>query len=321
MRLSLNKLLLLVILIALSSGTFLHINSILTLKAKDYEAEAETLLSILGKANESLIEIFERLETKGVIVPEQAITEYHVGLSLADTAISLLTSGNISEANQKIIEAMQKFKDTLRIIYNAIEESLTKVEVDMERIARLKDSISRSFKYVLRLENLAMKANADGFNTTALESKIEDARTFLSDALVNFDRGDIENASSNLVQAEAILDQLMEHLRKLVYNIKVNRIKILFVETENRLIALEERVVSLSNELSPEAKNASLAALNEAEKSLMKAKDLMNKRMINETVSELLNVREKEEEAIEALQSANVTSSNFSMSLKETEEP
>ena len=318
MRLSLNKLLLLVVLIALSSGTFLHINSILTLKAKDYEAE--TLLSILGKANESLIEIFERLETKGVVVPEQAITEYHVGLSLADTAISLLASGNISEANQKIIEAMQKFKDTLRIIYNAIEEPLTKVEVDIERIARLKDSISRSFKYVLRLENLAMKANADGFNTTALESKIEDARTFLSDALVNFDRGDIENASSNLVQAEAILDQLMEHLRKLVYNIKVNRIKILFVETENRLIALEERVVSLSNELSPEAKNASLAALNEAEKSLMKAKDLMNKRMINETVSELLNVREKEEEAIEALQSANVTSSNFSMSLKETEE-
>ena len=319
MRLSLNKLLLLVVLIALSSGTFLHINSILTLKAKDYEAE--TLLSILGKANESLIEIFERLETKGVVVPEQAITEYHVGLSLADTAISLLASGNISEANQKIIEAMQKFKDTLKIIYNTIKEPLTKVEVDMERIGRLEDSISRSFKYVLRLENLTVKANADGFNTTALESKIEDARTFLSDALVSLDLADIENASNNLVQAEALLDQLMEHLRKLVYNIKVNRIENFFVETENRLIALEERVVSLSNELSPEAKNASLAALNEAEKSLMKAKDLMNKRMINETVSELLNVREKEEEAIEALQSANVTSSNFSMSLKETEEP
>jgi len=318
-RLSLNKLLLLVVLIALSSGTFLHINSILTLKAKDYEAE--TLLSILGKANESLIEIFERLETKGVVVPEQAITEYHVGLSLADTAISLLASGNISEANQKIIEAMQKFKDTLKIIYNTIKEPLTKVEVDMERIGRLEDSISRSFKYVLRLENLTVKANADGFNTTALESKIEDARTFLSDALVSLDLADIENASNNLVQAEALLDQLMEHLRKLVYNIKVNRIENFFVETENRLIALEERVVSLSNELSPEAKNASLAALNEAEKSLMKAKDLMNKRMINETVSELLNVREKEEEAIEALQSANVTSSNFSMSLKETEEP
>jgi len=298
-RLSLNKLLLLVVLIALSSGTFLHINSILTLKAKDYEAE--TLLSILG--------------------PEQAITEYHVGLSLADTAISLLASGNISEANQKIIEAMQKFKDTLKIIYNTIKEPLTKVEVDMERIGRLEDSISRSFKYVLRLENLTVKANADGFNTTALESKIEDARTFLSDALVSLDLADIENASNNLVQAEALLDQLMEHLRKLVYNIKVNRIENFFVETENRLIALEERVVSLSNELSPEAKNASLAALNEAEKSLMKAKDLMNKRMINETVSELLNVREKEEEAIEALQSANVTSSNFSMSLKETEEP
>lgn len=321
MRLSLNKLLLLVVLIVLSSGTFLHINSILTLKAKDYEAEAETLLSILGKANESLIEIFERLDTKGVVVPEQAITEYHVGLSLADTATSLLTSGNISEANQKIIEAMQKFKDTLKIIYNTIDEPLTEVEVDTERITRLKDSINRSFEYVFWLKNLAIKANADGFNTTTLEGKIEDARTFLSDALVSLDRGDIENASNNLVQAEALLDRLMEHLRKLVYNIKVNRIENFFVETENRLIALEEKVISLSNELSPEAKNASLTALNEAENSLMKAKNLMDRRMINETVSELLNVREKEEEAIEALQSANVTSSNFSMSLKETKEP
>jgi len=292
-------------LIALTlSAVILSSTTAATQGATDLKAQADSLFTILEKANVTVTEVFRQLEAKDIAVPQASIEQRDQALFLADEAKSLIQAGNYSEANSKIIQALQNFKEALRIIYTTIPEQPTETETALERIAQLNSSISRYQEQLQRIENLTRFA-AVGYNTTALETKIQTVKALLDSASSNIEQKHFGAALNNLAEAKTLIDNLVDALNNIAANLKIQRLQTYIAQTEVRLTAIKETAISLSN-------TASLAALNAAETSLANAKDYLEKQQINETLSELANARASEEEAVEYLKpvasSLNVTS-------------
>jgi DNA repair exonuclease SbcCD ATPase subunit len=268
--------------------------------------KTEDLFSLLQKANVTVVEILRQLEADGKTTPQASLTEYNQALILTDEAKSLIQAGNYSEAESKIIQALQKLKETLKIVYTTIPEQPTETESALERTAQLKSSINRYYEQLQRIENLTRFAAAVGYNTTALETKIQTAKTLLDKASSNIDKKHFEAASVNLADAKALIDNLVNALNNIAANLKIQRLQTYIAQTEVRLATIKETAISLSN-------TASLTALNYAETSLNNAKEYLEKQQINETLSELANSRASEEEAVAYLKpaasSSNLTSS------------
>ena len=136
-----------------------------------------------------------------------------------------------------------------------------------------------------------------------MEMTIEETKRILEEATNKLDAGDLDGAANDVNLARALVLQLKEQLRRLIENMKADRIQAYMTETEKRILNLKEEVYSLSNQLPTQIKDASLAALNEAEDSIKNAKGLLEKEMINESINELSKAKEKEEEAITLISS------------------
>jgi hypothetical protein len=157
-----------------------------------------------------------------------------------------------------------------------------------------------------RIENLTRFAAAAGYNTTALEAKIQTGKALLDNASSNIAQNRFEAASVNLADAKTLIDSLVNALNNIAANLKIQRLQTYIAQTEVRLTAIKETAISLSN-------TASLTAVNNAETSLNNAKEYLEKQQINETLTELANSRASEEEAVAYLKpaasSSNLTSS------------
>jgi cytochrome c556 len=269
--------------------------------------KTEDLFSLLQKANATVAEIFRQLEAYGKTIPQASLNEYNQALLFAEESKSLLQAGSYSEAESKIIQALQKFKNALRIAYTTIPEQPTETETALERTVQLKSSVNRYYEQLQRIENLTRFAAAVGYNTTALEAKIQTVKALLDNASSNIDQKRFEAASVNIADAKALIDSLVNALNSIATDLKIQRLQTYIAQTEVRLAAIKETAISLSN-------TASLTALNNAETSLDNAKEYLEKQQINETLSELANSRASEEEAVEYLKptasSSNLTSSS-----------
>jgi len=269
--------------------------------------KTEDLFELLQKANVTVVEIFRQLEADDKTIPQASLNEYNQALILAEESRSLLQSGNYSEAENKIIQALQKFKEALRIVYTTIPEQPTETETALERTAQLKSSINRYSEQLQRIENLTRFAATVGYNTTALETNIQTVKALLESASSNIAQKRFEAASVNLADAKALIDRLVNALNNIAANLKIQRLQTYIAQTEVRLAAIKETAISLSS-------TASLAALDNAETSLNNAKEYLEKQQINETLSELANSRASEEEAVEYLKptasSSSLTSSS-----------
>jgi tetratricopeptide (TPR) repeat protein len=265
--------------------------------------KTQNLFSLFQKANSTVAEIFRQFKTDGKTIPQASLNEYDQALVLAEESKSLLQAGNYSQADSKIVQALQKLKEALRIVYTAIPEQPTETEISFERTVQLKSSINRYYEQLQRIENLTRFAAAVGYNTTALEAKIQTIKSLLDRASNNIDQKRFEAASDNLAEAKTFIDRLVDALNNIAANLKIQRLETYIAQTEVRLDEIRETAISLSND-------ASLIALNNAETSLDNAKEYLEKQRINETLSELANSKESEEEAVEYLKPA-ASSSNF----------
>ncbi len=268
--------------------------------------KTEDLFLLLQKANATVVEIFHRLEADTKTIPQESLNEYNQALALAEESRNLLQAGNYSEANSKIIQALQKFKEALRIVYTTIPEQPTETETNLERAARLQSSINRYSEQLQRIENLTRFAATVGYNTTAIDAKIQTIKSLLDSALSNVNQKRFEVALNNLTEAKTLIEGLVDALNNIATNLKIQRLQTYIAQTEVRLAAIKETAISLSN-------IASLEAVTNAETSLNNAKEYLEKQQINETLTELANSRANEEEAVEYLKpataSSNLTSS------------
>ncbi len=272
----------------------------------DAKDKTEKLFSLLQKANVTMVEIFRQLRADAKTIPQASLTEYNQALTLTSEAESLMQAGNYSEAESKIIQALQKLKKALSIIYTTVPEQPTETELAFETAAQLKSSIDRYSEQLQRIENLTCFATAAGFNTTTLENQIQTIKALLDNAASNTAQKRFEAASVNLAEAKVLIEKLVNALTDIAVNLKIQRLQTYIAQTEVRLATIKETATSLSN-------IASLTALNNAETSLNTAKEYLEKQKINETLSELANSRASEEEAVAYLKpvtsSSNLTSS------------
>ncbi|MBM4400639.1 MAG: hypothetical protein FJ045_01675 [Crenarchaeota archaeon] len=268
--------------------------------------KTDDLFLLLQKANVTVVEIFRQLEANDKTIPQASLNEYNQALLLAEESRSLLQAGNYSEASNRVVQALQKLKEALKIVYTTIPEQPTETETALERAAQLKSSINRYYEQLQRIENLTRFAASVGYNTTALETNIQTIKSLLGRASSNIAQKRFEAASVNLADAKALIDRLVNALNNIAVNLKIQRLQTYISQTEVRLATIKETAISLSN-------TASLDAVNSAETSLNNAKEYLEKQQINETLSELANSRASEEEAVAYLKpaesSSNLTSS------------
>jgi hypothetical protein len=256
--------------------------------------KTKDLILLFQNANATVLNIFHQLEADGEILPRASLAEYDQALVLAGESDSLLKAGKYSEADEKIVQALQKLKEALTIVYATIPEQPTEIEISLERTVQLKSSINRYYEQLERIENLTRLADSVGYNTTTLEENIQNIKELLDRALNNIEQKHFEAASENLVYAKNLSDLLLNSVNNFAVELKIQRIATYINMTQERLEAIRETAETLSNE-------SSLAAVENAETSLDNAKVYLEEQRINETLSELADSKASEDEAVEYL--------------------
>jgi hypothetical protein len=255
--------------------------------------KTEDLFALFQKANTTVTEIFRQFQADGKTIPQTSLNQYHQALLLAEESQSLFQDGNYSEADTKIVEALQNLKEALHTVYTAFPEQ--NPETSLEKAAELKSSIARYREQLQQTENMTRVAASAGYNTTTLEASIQDIKNLLETATSNVDANRFEEASDNLAEAKNLSVTLINTVNKLAIDLKTQRLQTYINQTETRLETIREKAELTSN-------TASLAALDNAETSLDNAKAYLESQRINETLSALANSRASEEEAIEYLE-------------------
>jgi len=256
--------------------------------------KTQELFSLFQNANATVSKIFRQLEADGETLPQASLVEYNQALILARESESLSIAGKYSEADEKIIQALQKLKEALRIVYATIPEQPTETEISLERTVQLKSSIKRYYEQLQLIENLTRLADYVGYNTTSLEEKIQNIKILLDMALNNVEQRRFEAASENLANAKDLSDLILNSVNNFAVELKIQRIATYINKTQERLEAIRETAEALSND-------ASLAAVDNAETSLDNAKVYLEEQRINETLSELADSKASEDEAVEYL--------------------
>ena len=171
-----------VLLALVLSITFLVLSPTMAQSNTSHQQKAETLLTILGNNNTTIVEAFRNLDAQNITAPGTAETAYNEGLMHAQEALRFMNEENYSEANIEAVEAMQKFGETLKILDSASPVEPTETEVAAGDIISLKANITRATEYAGRLENLTVRAKAKGYNTTAVERKLSEVKQHLQNA-------------------------------------------------------------------------------------------------------------------------------------------
>jgi len=256
--------------------------------------KTQDLFSLFQNANSTVSKVFRQLKADGETVPQASLDEYNQALVLAEESESLSQAGNYSEADEKIVQALQKLKEALRIVYATLPEQPTETEISLERTVQLKSSINRYYEQLQRIENLTRLAASVGYNTTTLEDKIQNIKALLDRASNNIEQKRFEAASENLADAKNLSDRILSSVNNFAADLKIQRIATYINKTQERLDTIRETAEALSNE-------ASLAAVDNAETSLANAKEYLEEQRINETLSELADSKVSEDEAVEYL--------------------
>jgi hypothetical protein len=280
-------------LIVLSISAFLLASSQASLQQTQAE-KTQDLFALFQNANATVTQVFNQLEADRETVPQASFAAYNQALVLAGESESLAEAGSFSKANIKIVEALQKLKEALRIVYVTVPEHPTETEVNLERSAQLLSSISRYSEQLQRIENLTRLAASVGYNTTRLEEKIQTLKNLLETAASSVEQQQFELASEKLVEAKILGYRILEAVDNLAADLKIQRIGIYINRTQQRLEAIREIAEATSNE-------ASLAAVDNAEASLDNAKEYLDEQWINETLSELADSKASEDQAVEYL--------------------
>ena len=255
------------------------------------------LFSLIQNANAIVTEAYTRLEANATAIPQDSLTAYNQAIVLAGEAESQLQAGNTSEADTLAIQALQKFKEALRILYDTIPEQPTEAQVTYGKTVAVQSAINRCSEQIQRLENLTAIAKSTGYNTTSLEARIEIANALLANASRSLNQQDFDAASNATAEAKQLVENLLSHVDDFAATLKIQRLDSYVTQTEARLATLRTEATATQN-------TASLSALNSADASLSTAKEYLAKQQLNETLTALANAKESEEKAASYLNPA-----------------
>jgi len=263
--------------------------------------KAYALFKLFENANSTSVDLFNQLKTAAIAIPQASLTQYTEAQNLANEGRNLYQAGNYMEASNKVIQALQKLEENMKTIYETTNVQQTQTEIDIERTRTMNSSITRFREQLRHMENLTLAAQQAGFNVSSLTIKIETSELLLKEALCDLIQKEYVAAENSLNKAKVIISDLTDSLSNLSTDLRTQRLEAYISETEQRLNVIKAEATSTAN-------TASLIAVNQAETSLNKAKTYLEQSLVNASVTELLNSKESENQAIAALQPATTQS-------------
>ena len=278
-------------LITLSTTLFAYTKAYLE-DGNDAKNKTEDLISLFQKAQTNVAEIFAKFETDTQKVPQESLDHYNYAILLAEDSKNLLENGRYSDANNKVIQALQELKEALQILYTT---SPSVPQTDLEKAAEMINSLNRYNEQIQRIEDLTSLLAAHGFETSELQADISRIKSLFDEALANIEQKHFDAASSNIAVVEGLFNKLLILVSQFATDLNIERLQTYIIQSETRLDSIRE-------EAEVQLNTASLAALDEAQTSLDTAKDFLQNQKLNETVNELVNSKESEEQALEYLQ-------------------
>lgn len=295
-----------VLLTLVLSITVTVFNPALALTNDNQKQKAESLLTILSNSNITIVAAFSRLDVHNIAVPQTAETAYTEALAHAEEAASLMNQEKYDEASGEAVKAMQKFEEALRILESTSPVEPTETEVTAEEIIGLKTNITRTIEYTERLENLTEKAATSGYNTTAIENRLSEIKQHLENATRQLSAMNLEGAAEELCTAKTLLKNLKESLEGLTNRVKASNTEKYLEAAEIRVSATKANITASAN-LTTEAKEDAITALNNSEKNLENARDLIEKDNVDDAIEELEEAKKWEEESSRAAASVAAT--------------
>jgi hypothetical protein len=206
---------------------------------------------------------------------------------------------------------LRRFKEAFSVAYNDLQDASVPTESVIEMNRRLNNTITRGFHYLNYIENLVRVLEAKGFDTAVAHEKIRLTKMLLNKALVELHRHKFNSVFETLLIVKNILTNLMKQFETISLDLKISKLETYIENTDERLDTIKAQILSPSSGLSSETKNASLAAVQDAENSLNDAKDFLEAQMVDEVINELVQSKESEEEALRII---NIQTSAANMS-------
>ena len=303
---TLTKLLVIFIILAITSSVLiLTSRSTLIPQNVIVSNKAETLFYLLEESNNTVVTIFHQLEEDGITLPQESIIEYEKANVLAAESQILVNSGNYSNAEISIIQALDKLKDALRIAYESIQDQPVQPATSIEKYVRIQSSIKRYSELIEQIQNQTILVSLSGFNTTSLRDKIQTVISLLNSATINLDQSRFEAALRNIDEAKSLSDSIIVMFRDFAINLKTMRLETYIVNTEKRLILIRQTTSSLSAAYPAATIDASNLELDKAENSLSSAKSFLENNQINDTLNELVKSKISEDQAVSYLRPDN----------------
>ena len=278
------------------------LNPILAETTDQQKQKAETLLGILENSNTSITLEFSRFDAQNISVPQSAETVYAEGVMHAQQASSFMNQKQFSEACVEAVEATQKFEETLQLLQAVSPVEPTQTQLTAEAAISLKANITRAVQYLERLENLTAKASAAGYNTAAVQKRIEEVKLHLRNATQKLRALHLEAASEEFYIAKTLLDDLKQLFVRLTNLVTTSNTEQYLQEAEVRVSAARENITS-SATLTPEAKEDAINALNNSEVSLANAKDRIADSNVDDAIDDLEEAKKWEVESDRAISS------------------
>jgi hypothetical protein len=133
-------------------------------------------------------------------------------------------------------------------------------------------------------------------------------KVLLSNASTSLKQKNLEAVSNYIDEAKKLIERITLSLNDWAVELKAPRLADYINQTETRLTTIKEEATSASNA-------ASLTAINQAETSLNLAKDYLQKQQYNQTVTALVNAKEAEEQAAQALKPTTAPSATDATAL------
>ncbi len=270
--------------------------------------KTEDLILLFQEAQTSVAKIFRKFENATQNIPEESLNHYNNAILLAEESKKLLENGRYSEADNKVIQALQELKEALQILYSNFPISTP--ETDLEKAAQMKNTLYRYNEQIMRIENLTKLYAAQEFDTTSLEADILCIKSLFDEATINIEKKNFEEASTSIAEVEDLFNKLLNKVSEFATDLNTERLQTYINQSETRIASIREKAELQLN-------TDSLTALNEAQNSLDNAKDFLQNQQINETLSELVSSKESEEKALEYLQPSVSSIENTSRSMQD----
>ena len=251
----------------------------------DADGRAEKLLALFEKARLHIESVFQRLEDRGVAIPETARARLADALEMAEEAVRDYANHLPDQASEKAVKALERLGSALQ----ATPEH-TPGESNAERYVGLSQAVQSHLRFLDRLEALVDAARSRGVNTTGLELRIAWARSNLTQASELIAGGNESAAAKKLGDAKRAVNELVGQVHNLAKAEKPHAVEAALERLSERLSDLQERAKNVT--LPPQAHAEIADGLSKAKERADEARSHLGQGRVDDAVASLRDAAE-----------------------------